>query len=224
MTEIQLRNTSESSRDQLLDTAEGLFLEQGLAAVSLRAIARHAGQRNPSALQYHFGGRQGLINAILHRRMTQLDERRVSHVERLQAAKSPSARDCLAAIVGSAVALCADDERFRKVIGLLGKELLGSGDYLSPIQRSQSQPNLRQLQQLLVASLAELPAPILRLRFENAQGAAFLAISRRAQSKAGFRGVKAALFVNNLVDQVAAMLSAPVSESTQAALAEKGVD
>ncbi len=64
------------TRTQLLLTAEKLFAEHGLDAVSLRQIAAEAGQRNVAATHYHFGDRQTLISAIFEYRLPLIDERR----------------------------------------------------------------------------------------------------------------------------------------------------
>ena len=64
-----------STREKLLDTAEELFAEHGLAGVSLRTINAEAGL-SPAALHYHFGTQQALVEALLERRMPSLMERR----------------------------------------------------------------------------------------------------------------------------------------------------
>jgi len=65
-----------STAEHLLNTAERLLAEKGLGAVSTREIAREAGQKNHSALNYHFGSMDGLIEAILDHRMVPLNQRR----------------------------------------------------------------------------------------------------------------------------------------------------
>ena len=47
----------------MIDAAERLAAERGMAAMSLREVQAAAGQRNKSAAQYHFGSRAGLIEA-----------------------------------------------------------------------------------------------------------------------------------------------------------------
>jgi AcrR family transcriptional regulator len=64
------------TRSAILDTAERLFGEQGLDAVSLRAIAAASGAANNSAVLYHFGDKEGLIRAIFDRRLQPIDRRR----------------------------------------------------------------------------------------------------------------------------------------------------
>jgi AcrR family transcriptional regulator len=63
------------ANEKILGAAERLFAERGFE-VSLREIAAAAGQRNHSAVQYHFGGRAGLIDALYEYRMAPLNRRR----------------------------------------------------------------------------------------------------------------------------------------------------
>jgi AcrR family transcriptional regulator len=56
---------SEATRNRLISVAEQLFAEKGVQAVSLNEINKAAQQRHGSACQYHFGNKDGLIQAIL---------------------------------------------------------------------------------------------------------------------------------------------------------------
>lgn len=57
----------EATRELILDTAERLFAEHGIYAVSNRQIAEAAGQGNTAAVGYHFGSRTDLIEAMVSR-------------------------------------------------------------------------------------------------------------------------------------------------------------
>lgn len=57
---------SESTRERILDVAEALFAERGLAGTAVRDIAREAGLTAPS-LYNHFDGKQALYEAVLAR-------------------------------------------------------------------------------------------------------------------------------------------------------------
>ncbi len=61
---------------QLLLTAERLFAREGIDAISTRRIAQEANQRNVSALQYHFGSKDNLIDALLEMRLETINARR----------------------------------------------------------------------------------------------------------------------------------------------------
>ncbi|MDG3009518.1 TetR family transcriptional regulator [Rhodococcus sp. D2-41] len=68
--------SSEDARGALIDVAERLFAERGIDGVSMRDVAAAAGQRNNSAVAYHFGGRDGLVLAVLRRRMGEINTAR----------------------------------------------------------------------------------------------------------------------------------------------------
>lgn len=58
---------SDKAREILLDAAEELFARHGIDAVSNRKITEHAGTANHSAIKYHFGGRDELLEAMAQR-------------------------------------------------------------------------------------------------------------------------------------------------------------
>jgi TetR/AcrR family transcriptional regulator, regulator of cefoperazone and chloramphenicol sensitivity len=61
------------TRDRLVRAAEYLFARSGVDA-PIREIHERAGQRNASAIQYHFGSKQDLIRAVLDRHALSDDE------------------------------------------------------------------------------------------------------------------------------------------------------
>lgn len=65
------------TRLALIYAAERLFAEQGLQRTSLRQINIEAGQRNESAIHYHFGSREAVILAILELRTRPVNEVRL---------------------------------------------------------------------------------------------------------------------------------------------------
>ncbi len=56
---------SAQTRQRFIEAAQKLFAERSVDSVSLNEITTAAGQKNRNALQYHFGSRSGLIQAIL---------------------------------------------------------------------------------------------------------------------------------------------------------------
>ncbi|MFI8590804.1 MULTISPECIES: TetR/AcrR family transcriptional regulator [Dietzia] len=64
---------AKDAKTAMLEIAEQLISESGLDRVSMRDVATAAGQRNNSAVQYHFGSRDGLILQVLRRRLAALD-------------------------------------------------------------------------------------------------------------------------------------------------------
>ena len=76
--------TANATRQRLLDTALALFAERGVEAVSLRSINAAAGV-SPGILHYHFGNRDTLLDALLHRDLPVLAVRRSARVDAIAA-------------------------------------------------------------------------------------------------------------------------------------------
>ena len=75
-------NRGERARADILNAAERLIAERGVQ-VPLRDIAVAAGQRNNSAVNYHFKNRQDLIDAIVRRRLEPMERERAQMVDAL---------------------------------------------------------------------------------------------------------------------------------------------
>jgi len=79
----------ETTKERLLRAGERLFAEHGIERVRLREINALAGQRNSSALHYHFGSRDGLVLAILGAHQSEMDEELEPHLDALEAQAEP---------------------------------------------------------------------------------------------------------------------------------------
>lgn len=66
---------------RLLDAAEALIAQNGYANTSLREITASA-KANLAAVNYHFGSKEGLVSAMLERRLKPLNEQRLMLLDR----------------------------------------------------------------------------------------------------------------------------------------------
>src|SRR3546814_5748368 len=80
---------------RILQAAEDCFGEHGIDAVSLRQIAIAAGQGNTAAVQYHFGSKEGLLEAIFQHRLPAIDQRRKALIETLDPQQRTQVRSLL---------------------------------------------------------------------------------------------------------------------------------
>ena len=64
------------TRSRLLAEAERLFADQGIWRVRVQDIVAAAGQKNSSALSYHFGSRREVLDAILREHGEPIDQER----------------------------------------------------------------------------------------------------------------------------------------------------
>jgi TetR/AcrR family transcriptional regulator, regulator of cefoperazone and chloramphenicol sensitivity len=86
-----------ATKARLLREAERLFARRGLYQVTVREILVAAEQRNVSALTYHFGSREGVLDAILTRHGDPTDVARGQMLGTV--GREASTRDLVAALV-----------------------------------------------------------------------------------------------------------------------------
>jgi AcrR family transcriptional regulator len=197
--------------DALIRAAERLFAERGSDAVSLREITAEAGVANASAVQYHFGGRRGLLEAVLAKHEVDIERRRHEQLDAYERRGAVDLRGLAAALVEP---LAAE----------LGTE--GGAGYLQLVADLYNRPNPTfepgvaedrtsslGRWRALVLPLLDPEAIRLHRRFD-ALRFTVSELARRARS--GRRDHR--LFTSQLTDLVVALLSAPVSEQTRGLL------
>lgn len=84
---------------ELMRSAEKLFGQRGIDKVSLREIAVAAGQANNSAVQYHFGTKENLLQAVFEMRMPAIDAARKRYLEGITAEREADLNDLVAALL-----------------------------------------------------------------------------------------------------------------------------
>jgi AcrR family transcriptional regulator len=128
MPEIDERDTKE----RILDAAEELFSEQGFSATSLRTITSRA-DVNLAAVNYHFGSKESLIEAVFERRISPLNRERLQLLDALERSTGYDDRSLeriVEAFIGPALRLPTQHE----VRGELFTQLLGQAMTQPPIR------------------------------------------------------------------------------------------
>ncbi|XXX74497.1 helix-turn-helix domain-containing protein [Sorangium sp. So ce134] len=85
------------TREFIVATAERLFAEQGVAAVSNRQVSEAAGQANNFAVGYHFGTKADLVLAIVRRHAPSIERRRAEMLASIKG--SSDLRDWIGCLV-----------------------------------------------------------------------------------------------------------------------------
>ncbi|MHB1138313.1 MAG: TetR/AcrR family transcriptional regulator [Microthrixaceae bacterium] len=214
------RGTRRSGRDAMIDAAERLVAEQGLAAMSLREVQVLAGQRNKSAAQYHFGTRDGLIEAVLLTRMAPVNDRR--H-ELLDAAVAQSPTPTTRQLVEALVRPVAEHTILSPRPSHWARFLLqcSSDPTLSEVvRRSVEGQAYRQLHQLLLESLDHVPPPLRSRRVDHAVGLLFMSLAATEERRRSLTtlDVPVETQVEDLIDTCVGLLAAPPSPHTLATL------
>ncbi|HVK56111.1 MAG TPA: TetR/AcrR family transcriptional regulator [Burkholderiales bacterium] len=71
------------TKARILEVAERLFMEHGFSATSLRMITGDA-KVNLASVNYHFGSKEALIEAVFNRRLAPLNRERVAQLNRME--------------------------------------------------------------------------------------------------------------------------------------------
>jgi AcrR family transcriptional regulator len=209
--------TARDNRGELIAAAERLFAERGIDGVSLNEINRTAGQRNASALQYHFGDRNGLLRAVIDKHSPPVDARRESLLQQYQDAGAQDLRSLAAALVLPLAEKLSDSAGGRDFLRIMA-ELLSRGEpRLDLAWGSEAGSSIMTWRKLVDPLLAPESTRILHTRFTTIRFChAELAARASARPRRDDR-----LFTSRLVDLVTALLATPVSPQTGRLLAER---
>ena len=94
---------STDTKEQILNVAERLFAENGFAGTSLRSVIREA-EVNLSAVNYHFGSKEGLFSAIVARTAQPIVKGELERLKQCQKEqKNPSVEAILEALLTPAL-------------------------------------------------------------------------------------------------------------------------
>jgi AcrR family transcriptional regulator len=202
-----------STSDRLLDAAAQLFAERGVDNVSLAEIVRAAGQRNTSAIHYHFGSRDDVLVAVLARHVPDIAERRR---ELGEWAKSRPASDRTAAaeaIVRPLTEFAQRGWRERAYLQI-GSEMMGALDRAAPeVRELMDRTAGREAWRLLRSRCSEVPDDLWRVRREICIAFIGRAAADRARSldRDEDRVLSDDRFVVNLIEMVLGAMTAPHS-------------
>jgi AcrR family transcriptional regulator len=158
------RRKPENTRERLMQAGERLFARKGVDRVRLREINELAGQRNSSALHYHFGSRDGLVLAILQRHEDEIDLEVAEVLDQWEAdGHEPTVRDIASTVVRPLAA---------KLTSPSGRDFLRIVPYVVPglsatLRQGRAEPLTPQTKRVLdlyESRIADLPEPLRRER------------------------------------------------------------
>jgi AcrR family transcriptional regulator len=87
------------TRSKIIRVAVKLFADRGIEGVSLNDINKAAGQRNKNATHYHFGSKEGLLQAVFDQHEPPIARRRTELLDLYQARGELTLRNVLRAIL-----------------------------------------------------------------------------------------------------------------------------
>jgi AcrR family transcriptional regulator len=203
-----------STKQQIVRAAERLLSERGLGGVSLREIGAAAGNGNNSAVQYHFGSKDQLVQAIFEYRLPHLDERRKLLIAERRPHDLRSWVECY-------------------VLPILEQGEQEGSHYLSFVAMLQQHGHRRVFDRIpdefraltdafreqVAARLPHIPEPLRTHRIAQAMAFSVHAAADRERAQAhGYNVLPFAVHVTDVLDGLVGFLEAPVSPQARSAL------
>jgi AcrR family transcriptional regulator len=212
----------DATREHLLDVAEQLYGERGIAAVSLREIRLAAGSRNTAAMQFHFGDRDGLLDALIARHMPRIAQRQQVLYDELITTRRQATRRRLVEVLVRPVAEYATGQPQERAWVKIMAELASLPDlHLKEMASVAPDAGIRAGAELFEQLRRTMPSALARERLiVLAQSSVHTAADyARLQDNPtdSRRHLKPNAFIENLIDMRTGALFAPVSEAAQAA-------
>jgi AcrR family transcriptional regulator len=102
---VEVTEKIKDTKERILDAAERLFADRGFDGTSLRTITAEAGA-NLGAVNYHFGSKEELIEAVFVRRLKPINRERLARLDDLEKrplAGGPVLEEIIEAFIGPAL-------------------------------------------------------------------------------------------------------------------------
>ena len=210
------------TRSRILDAAEQLFVQRGFARTSLRAITAKA-KVNLASVNYHFGSKEALIEAVFARRLELLNRKRLVNLAALEkeAGTRPLQLEAvLEAFIRPSPRLEHEPESGgQQFLKLLGHAYAEPSRHLSVFLRRHHHKTLIRFQGALQQCLSHLSTDELQWRIHFMLGAAGYALAGQSAlhlitSTAEDGPDEVSRIIQRLVAFIAAGFRAPASEQS----------
>ena len=151
------------TRTRILDVAEELFMQHGFEGTSMRLLTAKAGA-NLAAVNYHFGSKDALIEAVFRRRLDPMNTARIAELDRLEkqdkdgAGRAPSPQQIIGAFVGASLRMIEDSKNGgRNFIRLLGRTYTDPQKHIRSLIGQLYAPAMERFKAAFERSLPQMP-------------------------------------------------------------------
>jgi AcrR family transcriptional regulator len=218
-----MRKDTLLTRQKIIATAERLFAEHGVDAVSMNEITREAGQRNKSALSYHFGSKDSLLLAIIEKHESNILAQRNAYLDDLQNRRAISVDSVVRAFVYPLAAKLDDMDGGKYYLSILAQLSSCPGMQLYRLRPDYIKRDERVMALFRVLT-PDMPAELRLPRVTQISSLLFHSLSYLASiiDKRKDSRRLCQVFTDNLVDSIVAIIVAEPSKSTRLALADTG--
>jgi AcrR family transcriptional regulator len=211
------------TRTRILDAAEELFMLHGFEGTSMRQLTAKA-DVNLAAVNYHFGSKDALIEAVLRRRLDPMNAARIAALDAIEASGRPLPPEAIIrAFVGESLRMIEDSRSGgRNFIRLLGRTYTDPVKGIRALIGQMYAPAMERYKAALERALPQMPRDelVYRMHFMFGTLAYTLAATDTVQLIAGCKPEDrhdARLLEDRLTTFLAAGLNAPLKSSIKKA-------
>ena len=211
------------TRTRILDVAEELFMQHGFEGTSMRVLTAKAGV-NLAAVNYHFGSKDALVEAVFRRRLDPMNAARIAELDKLEAEqRSPAPEAIIRAFILPGLKLMEDGKNGgRNFTRLLGRTYSEPNKLVRQLIGQMYAPAMQRYKAALERALPQMPREELvwRMHFMFGTLAYTLAATDTVQLIAGCKPedrYDAQLLEERLTAFLAAGLNAPQKSSIKKA-------
>jgi AcrR family transcriptional regulator len=207
------------TRTRILDAAEELFMHHGFGGTSMRLLTAKAGV-NLAAVNYHFGSKDALIEAVFRRRLDPMNTARIAALDALEASGRALAPEAIIrAFIGETLRMVEDGRSGgRNFIRLLGRSYTEPSKAIRVLIGQLYEPAMERYKAAFERALPQMPREELvwRMHFMFGTLSYTLAATDAVQLIAGCKPEDrhdARLLENRLTAFLAAGLTAPLTNN-----------
>jgi AcrR family transcriptional regulator len=213
------------TRTRILDAAEELFMQHGFEGTSMRLLTARAAV-NLAAVNYHFGSKDALIEAVFRRRLDPMNAARIAALEKAESdagARALAPEAIIRAFIGESLRMMEDAKGGgRNFIRLLGRTYTEPAKPIRALIGQLYAPVTARYRAVLERALPNMPRDevVWRMHFMFGTLAYTLAATDAVQLIAGFKPEDrhdARLLEDRLTAFLCAGLTAPLKAAVKKA-------
>ena len=148
------------TRTRILDAAEELFMQHGFESTSMRLLTAKA-EANLAAVNYHFGSKDALVEAVFRRRLDPMNTSRIAELDRLEkeaGARPLSPEQIIRAFVGASLRMIEDSKNGgRNFIRLLGRTYTDPQKHIRSLIGQLYAPAMERFKSAFERALPQMP-------------------------------------------------------------------
>ena len=220
----KLSPRSVATRARIIAIAERLFAERGIEGVSLNDINKAAGQRNKNCTNYHFGNKEGLIQAILDKHEPAIAQRRNQMLDEFESRGEMTLHNLIRTMLYPLAEKLSDPDGGREFLRFSSHLVVSHT--MAALELGNSQFHFTAVDRLTNAIRAVTPHLSNALQLQRGILIGVMLMNGLAEHSRILEscpkkdaGKLTRLFVANMEDCLTAVLTAPVSAETKGTLA-----